>query len=642
MLRQIREKTGSLVVKIILFLLVISFGAWGIGDMVQFRGDDRPVAEVAGQDLSRRDVETEVRREMARLNPRFAGQLTPETARMLGLPQSVLGQMINDMLLNAAAQGMDIAISDNVVRDAVRSSTAFRSSLGAGGFDREKFQRMLYQFGLTEQEFLNRARLELGRNQLLDSVETGVVAPQVLADTFYRYREETRTAQTLFISDAGAQIASEPTEEELKAYHKDNPGPFTAPEYRAITLAMLAAKDLADPSTVTDADIEKAFTEQADSLGIPEKRTLSQMILPDQAAVDKAVKALGEGRSFDDVAKEMAGMDAAATDLGSVTKGDLLAEIAEAAFSTDAGKVTAPLPGPGGIGFYLVKVREVQPAHPAKLEDVKEKLRADIARERSIDALYTQVNRMEDDLGKGMTIEATAEDMGIKPIKIDAVDAQGLGPDGKPAAGLPENAQQIVASAFETEEGTDSTLREMGNEAFFVLRVNQVTKPALRPFEAVKDQVKEAVMAERRRDAALAYAKQIADRLRGVEDIQAVAKDTGTVPTETSVLKRYFSQKQTGIPAQLLQDIFSLNQGETKVTRGDGGYCVSRLTSVVPADPAADKDGVTGVRDELATVMKDDLITQLAGALRTEKGVTINQDVLGQILNAGGTPGAAN
>ena len=140
-----------------------------------------------------------------------------------------------------------------------------------------------------------------------------------------------------------------------------------------------------------------------------------------------------------------------------VSTGDLLAEIAEAAFSTDAGKVTAPLPGPGGIGFYLVKVREVQPAHPAKLEDVKEKLRADIARERSIDALYTQVNRMEDDLGKGMTIEATAEDMGIKPIKIDAVDAQGLGPDGKPAAGLPENAQQIVASAFETEEGTDST-----------------------------------------------------------------------------------------------------------------------------------------------------------------------------------------
>ena len=51
MLRQIRERTGSLVVKIILGLLIISFGAWGIGDMVTFQADDQPVAEVAGKEI---------------------------------------------------------------------------------------------------------------------------------------------------------------------------------------------------------------------------------------------------------------------------------------------------------------------------------------------------------------------------------------------------------------------------------------------------------------------------------------------------------------------------------------------------------------------------------------------------------------
>ena len=176
MLRQIRERTGSVVVKIILGLLIISFAAWGVGDMVQFRAEDQPVAEVAGTELTRRDVENEVRREMARLNPRFAGQLTPETARMLGLPQSVLGQMVNDILLNAETRDLDIAVSDNIVREAVRSSNAFRSNLGAGGFDRQKFQAMLYQFGMTEQEFLDRARRELARGQLLDTVEAGVEA----------------------------------------------------------------------------------------------------------------------------------------------------------------------------------------------------------------------------------------------------------------------------------------------------------------------------------------------------------------------------------------------------------------------------------------------------------------------------------
>ena len=619
MLRQIREKTGSLVVKIILGLLVISFGAWGIGDMVQFRPDDQTVAEVAGKELSRRDVENEVRREMARLNPRFAGQLTPETARLLGLPQSVLGQLINDILLTKAAHDLDIAVSDTIVRDAVRASNAFRSNLGAGGFDRQKFQNMLYQFGLTEQEFLERARRELARGQLLDTVEAGVVAPDVLAETFYRYREETRRAETLFVTDAAAQITTEPTELELRAYHKANPAAFTAPEYRAVTLAVLSAKGLTDVAAVTDADVEKAFKEQAETLGTPEKRALSQMVLPDQATADKAAKALAEGRAFVDVAKEFA-----------------------AAFAAPAGGVTAPLPGPGGIGFYIVKVREITPAHVATLDEVKEKLRATIAHERAIDALYTQVNRMEDDLGKGASIETVAEAMNIKAVKIAALDSAGNGPDGKPAAGLPENAQAIVASAFETEEGADSTLREMGDDAFFVLRVDKVTKPAVRPFETVKDQVKAAVMAERKRDAALAFAKQLAERLKTVEDAKAVAADAGVAYAETKTLKRYMARSQSDLPGQVLQDIFTLNTGEAKVTRADGGYFITRLKSITQADPAADKTGVDTMRQELASVLKDDLVTQLAGALRKDLGVTVHQDVLNQILNPGATPAAAN
>ena len=304
--------------------------------------------------------------------------------------------------------------------------------------------------------------------------------------------------------------------------------------------------------------------------------------------------------------------------------------------------MTAPLPGPGGIGFYIVKVREITPAHVATLDEVREKLRATIAHERAIDALYTQVNRMEDDLGKGLSIEAVAEAMNIKAVKIAALDSDGNGLDGKPAAGLPENAQAIVASAFETEEGADSTLREMGDDAFFVLRVDKVTKPAVRPFETVKDQVKDAVVAERKRDAALAFAKQLAERLKTVEDAKAVAVDAGVAYAETKALKRYMARSQSDLPGQVLQDIFTLNMGEAKVTRADGGYFIARLKSVTQADPAADTTGVDTMRQELTSVLKDDLVTQLAGALRKDLGVTVHQDVLNQILNPGATPAAAN
>ena len=87
------------------------------------------------------------------------------------------------------------------------------------------------------------------------------------------------------------------------------------------------------------------------------------------------------------------------------------------------------------------------------------------------------------------------------------------------------------------------------------------------------------------------------------------------------------------MPGQVLQDVFALEQGAAKITRGEGGYFISRLKSVTPADPAADTAGVDGMREELAGLLRDDLVTQLAGALRQEKGVTVNEAVLGQILN---------
>ncbi|MEQ8804223.1 MAG: hypothetical protein RIE16_00510, partial [Rhodospirillales bacterium] len=71
-------------------------------------------------------------------------------------------------------------------------------------------------------------------------------------------------------------------------------------------------------------------------------------------------------------------------------------------------------------------------------------------------------------------------------------------------------------------------------------------------------------------------------------------------------------------------------------------YFIARLKSVTPADPTADKTGVDTMRQELASVLKDDLVTQLAGALRKDMGVTIHQDVLRQVLNPGAAPAAAN
>ena len=46
MLDAIRKRSGSIVVKVLLFLLILSFAAWGIGDYIGGGSSDRGVAIV--------------------------------------------------------------------------------------------------------------------------------------------------------------------------------------------------------------------------------------------------------------------------------------------------------------------------------------------------------------------------------------------------------------------------------------------------------------------------------------------------------------------------------------------------------------------------------------------------------------------
>ena len=98
MLEAIRKRTASIFVKGLLGLLVVSFAIWGIGDVFRGGGGTTAVAQVGNVEIRPDQFNTELQREMNRLRTVFGGELDLERARALGLADSVLGRMINDVL----------------------------------------------------------------------------------------------------------------------------------------------------------------------------------------------------------------------------------------------------------------------------------------------------------------------------------------------------------------------------------------------------------------------------------------------------------------------------------------------------------------------------------------------------------------
>jgi peptidyl-prolyl cis-trans isomerase D len=630
MLLLMRKRIGSIVVKAFAFLLILGFGAWGIQDMLGYQvGGGGAVAEVGSQKLGPQTFYSEVNRELSRMRQLFGNRLSIEDARKFGLVERVLERQIGEMATLESAQDLGIAISDGLVLRAIQAEPMFAGL--AGNFDRQRFELLLSQNGLSEGEYVARVRADLASQQLLGNVAAGATAPKAWVTAISRYREEKRQVESVFVADASAGALAEPTDTQLRAYYDANKQTYTAPEYRAVTYVNLDAEDLAKEIEVSDEELRTAYEHRADEFTKSEKRKVRQMLIGDEAKAKSAHQRLVEGADFVMVAKEVAGQDEAAVDLGEVTKSDLLPELADTVFTIADGAVTEPVKT--ALGWHIFQVTGITPGGTMSFEEAKPQVLTDTQREKAIDGLYELSNTFEDALGGGATLEEAARQLNLTAVQIPAIDAEGKDRDGKAIEDLPGGAN-FAATAFATEENADSALTEAGEQGFYIIRVDKVTKPALRPFEEVAAKVKDAWSAEQRRIQAEARAKAIADAANTGKPLAEAVGVQALEVKASNPLTRDGRGGGADFNAELIVDIFDLEVGKAAYARVGDGYRVAVLKTITQADPAADKKGVEELADVLARSLQGDVADQLRTAFRKEAGVTVYRAAIDRLFGS--------
>ena len=623
MLEAIRKRSASILVKILLGLLVVSFAAWGIGDVIRGRISVTTVAQVGDVDILPDAFNREFQRELARLQPLFGGQLDSDQARSMGLGDGVLHDMIKRTLFGLAAKDLGVTVSDDLVRTEISRDPRFHDALGS--FDQTIFQQVLQSNGLAENEYVDVVRGNLHSNQLLDSVGSRRAAPKALVDAIYRHRYERRVAKTIFIADASMTGIAVPDAAALARHHKENTALFTAPEYRTLTVVSLQAEDLAKEIAVSEERLREAFEERRDEFSEPERRHLQQIVVASKADAQRAYDMLAGGRPFAEVAEDVARLAPETVDLGLMSRDQLngrLPELTDAAFSLSKDVPSRPVQSP--FGWHVIRVTEVEPAREQALQDVREALAGSIAGEIAIDDLYELSTRLEDTLGGGATLEDAATRLNLRLVKVPSIDASGRGPEGKVVESLPQDSR-VLDVAFATPENTDSPLTETGTDGYFILRVDRVTLAALRPLQKVRNEVAAAWKAERRKEAAEKTARKALDRVKAGDDPVAVAADLKVSLETTVAVTRAGAGASQTLPRELIANLFKIRLGEATLARAPKGYVVARLAEVRPANPSADKDALEALREETEERLRLDLLDQYAEALRDRFPVTIDR-----------------
>jgi peptidyl-prolyl cis-trans isomerase D len=626
MLQAIRSQVGSWIVKILFFFLILSFAVWGIGDIFRDQGPAQTVAEVGDRTVDVARLDTVFRGEVQRLQQVLGPEFNAQTAVQIGVVDQALEEAIRQELFAGAAADMALTPPTDRVAEEVRRQPVFQDEV-TGQFDRQRFLAILNANGLTEAGYVQILGRDMARQLLSDTVTGAAAAPAPLVDALYRYRAEERVGTTIRFEAGDIDDVPEPATEDLVAFHGTNPEPFTAPEYRELTVVPLTAEELAAEIAIDEDTLRDEYEARLGFFQQSEQRSFDQVVLDDRETAQAVAEAADAGQSLAE-AVETVGVEAPVIPLELGTRDDLPFDaLADAGFALELAGVSEPVETP--FGWHVLKLTGAEDGGTAPFEDVRGEIEAELALDRARDAVFEMANRLEDELAGGATLEQAAQATGLDIVDTPPVARDGSVPEG---ATLPEfpAQDQVLETAFATPAGEASTLQETQAGDFFIVRVDGVVPPELRPFEQVRDRVAEAWRADRRDRIAAERAAQAIERmgLGGAPAEVAEALD-GTLG-ETPPVTRDAGGGE--VPAGVVSALFALDRGGVDVVDAEGAHIAVRLAEIRAAEPAAGGEEAQALADQLVQGIGRDMLDQFARALRARQGVTIDQGALDRYI----------
>src|SRR6202166_292149 len=500
MLRGMRKASsnwlGKTIMAVVMGVLIISFGIWGINDIFKGFGQST-LATVGRTEISINEFRQIYTEKLQQIGRQFGRPLTADQARAFGLDRQLLQQTIAEAALDEEARRLGLGQSEAETMRTILNDPNFK---GVGGaFDPARFQATIRQFGFTEQRYLADQRRVSLRRQIAGTISAGLEPPKVLIEALSRFQNEQRSIEYVKLDAAQAGTIDAPSPETLAAYFDDHKTQFRAPEYRKLSFVVINPEEIGKWATISDEDARKVFEQRKDRLGTPERRELSQIIFPNTEEAMAARNRIASGLSFEDLAKER-GFNPSDIDLGLITKSAIAdPAIADAAFSLPSGEVSQP--EQGRFGVALVKVGKIEPGVEASYESVASDLKKEIATERARKSVAELRDKMEDERGGGASVIEAAQKLGLAAATTDAVDRSARLPNGQPVASIPRGLD-VVSQAFSSDVGVDNDPIQF-NGGYVWYDVLGITPSRERSLDEVRPQVE-----ARWRD------DQIASRLR--------------------------------------------------------------------------------------------------------------------------------
>jgi peptidyl-prolyl cis-trans isomerase D len=588
-------------------LLIISFAIVGGSQTDVFKTlGPQHVISAGDRSVDAAQFRTDFERIRAQAQEQERRPLTTEDLVQAGVHVRYLEGQTQRLGFLAWAYKAGIRPSEELVLKRIREIPAFFNQI-TGQFDQAQYEQALAAQNVTPVQLEDEFRDTAVTEHYAAAIQAGLRTPRIYGALIAGRALEIRDGRWFTVTQAMAGTAPAPTDAQLTAFLSENAAQLRRPEFRIASVVLFNDAPGAATPAIPEARIVERFNFRKDGLSTPERRTFTTLTAPDRAAADRIAAALRAGQSPAAVAEANRIQPAEFADQPQSAVPD--PAVGTAVFGLTSGQVSAPIQG--RVGFTVAKLTSVAPGAPATLEGVRSAIVTELQQEDAKARIYSRVEAYEKARQDGKTLAAAAAEVGGRIVQLPPFTQDGRLPDGQPMNAPP----QILQNAYALTKGAESEVIDAGQGQYFVLRLDDIRPAALPALAEVREPLAQQWTLRENARRLTNKAEELAARVRGGEDIAAVAASAGaTLTTRTGVQQN--AESQAALGEGPLSGLFG--QGRGQVFTGpasETAFVVGRVDAVRAA-PAAT---AAPIADQIRPRLAQDLV-QAAGDLLVTAG----------------------
>lgn len=585
MMAALRAFAKSPFAAVLMGLLIVSFGIWGVRDVFHVRISDA-VVKAGSREIGSADFKQQFQNLLNENQQKTGQALTVQEAAQQGAVQQTLEDMATQEAVLEAIQRSGVKASDGLIIDQLRKIPAFFNPV-TGAFDEQTYEALLGQHNLTPVRFQQDLRDQLDMLHFTSGMAAGLKVPATYAVMFAGLDQQSRAADYFLLDPRAQPVPAKPTDAQLNQFIKLHADQLRQPETRQITLVRISAGAIAPTLHPSDADVQKMYNVQKARLTTPERRSFVQILAKDPAQAAAITARLQKGEDATAVAKSYGTKPLSfANEPQSIIPDPA---VAKAVFALQPGQVSGPIQGQ--FGLAVAKLVDITPAKAETLEEARPQIEKDLNEKAAKDAAYDQSEKYSVAHDKGQNLDAAAKASGAKVFPIPfAFTAQGkISAPGSPADGqqLPSVNEKMLKDAFSLPQGGETDITDLGQGEYYAIRVDKVTPTHVPSLNDIRAPITQAYMTNSLLLALKAKADGLAQRVKKGEAISAVAASAGAKVQHVELTRASAQAQQQTLGGQFLSQLFNGKAGDSfEAAAPNYGFAVAKIDWVKAGSPA--------------------------------------------------------